>query len=196
MDRDSHIAGDNTPFNLSRITFVVLSLVCAGGGIFVGLLGTWQGFLFAAFWIPMFFIGATGRPKVLFEGVPPNVYISDFESSGFHGYISLDYLLLAAMALTGLAYILLATWWPRLPHFAPDQAMLYLLVATATNAYLWQCNISPRNMFWGCACFPVSGGILLWTMGSAGRLPSAAVIYASAWGMLHSGLLLRRRLTR
>jgi hypothetical protein len=189
MDQDSHIASDQTPMSLGRITFVVLSLFCAGGGIFAGMFGVWQGFLFAAFWIPMFFIGATGLPRVLFE---PVVVEGAPEATGFHSYARSDYLLLAAMAVVGGAYILLAYLWPGLPHFAPGQALLYLFFATACNAYIWQSNITVHRQLAGCVHALLLGVILLSVRRPDSELLAGYLIYAGAWGMIYCGLAMRR----
>lgn len=190
MDHDSHIAGENTPLSLSRITFIVLSLGCVVGGLFAGVLGTWQGYLFAAFWLPLLFIGASGRPRELFEpvaieGLP--------EARGFHSYTRSDYLLLVSMALMGCAYIFLAYIWPVLPHFMIGQALLYLFFATACNAYLWQSNLTLQQQLLGCVHGIFVGCILLSVRRPDFGLLAVYLFYASAWGMIHCGLALRRR---
>jgi len=190
MDQDSHIAGADAPWSLPRITFIVLSLFCMGGGLFVGLLGTWLGYLFAAFWMPMFFIGVTGRPKALFEPVTNE---GAPEATGFHSYARSDYLLLTAMALLGGGYILFAYLWPVLPHFAPGLAFLYLFFATACNAYLWQSNLTLRQQLIGCVHAVLVGYILLSVRRLNAELQAACLFYASAWGMIYCGLGLRRK---
>ena len=190
MAQDSHISVDNAPMSLGRITFIVLSLACTGGGVFAGLSGAWQGLLFAAFWLPMIFIGVTGRPRVLFD---PVVVEGVFEAEGFRSYGRLDYQMLLAMSLTGLSYILLAAWWPRLPHFPTGLAVLYLFFATAVNAYLWQRDIGPQKLLVGYLTSMLMAGVMLGATDPRETPSAVELLYLSAWGILYSGVALRRK---